>query len=97
MAGAGQILRRSKAPLSGARVIRRQQDSPGLESVVVRVNGHLRGTYQRWRKGAVRAYRHAVPYPFRPQLRPLPQFVGTTWPACGPAMQATVDKFVLGQ
>lgn len=37
----------------------------------------------------------ATPYPPRPQLRPLPEFVGTAWPACCSGMQARVERFVL--
>lgn len=36
-----------------------------------------------------------MPYPPRPQLRPLPQFVGTNRPRPDPAVQADVEHFVL--
>ena len=39
----------------------------------------------------------AVPYPPRPQLRPLPEFVGTAVPRPDPAVQARVEAFVLEQ
>ncbi|SDP46717.1 hypothetical protein SAMN05660199_03965 [Klenkia soli] len=38
-----------------------------------------------------------MPYPPRPHLRPLAEFAGTAWPACGPGMQARVERFVLEQ
>lgn len=38
-----------------------------------------------------------VPYPPRPQLRPLPEFVGTAHSRPDPAVQARVERFVLEQ
>jgi hypothetical protein len=38
-----------------------------------------------------------VPYPPRPQLRPLPDFVGTAVSRPDPAVQAAVERFVLEQ
>jgi hypothetical protein len=37
----------------------------------------------------------SVPYPPRPQLRPLPDFAGTALPRPDPAVQARVERFVL--
>jgi hypothetical protein len=39
----------------------------------------------------------SVPYPPRPQLRPLPEFVGTAVPRLDPAVQARVERFVVEQ
>ncbi|ADB74230.1 helix-turn-helix domain-containing protein [Geodermatophilus obscurus] len=36
-----------------------------------------------------------MPYPPRPQLRPLPEFAGTAAPRPDPAVQARVERFVL--
>ncbi|RBY76874.1 helix-turn-helix domain containing protein [Blastococcus sp. TF02-09] len=36
-----------------------------------------------------------APYPPRPQLRPLPEFVGTNVPRPDPAVQQRVEQFVL--
>lgn len=38
-----------------------------------------------------------MPYPPRPQLRPLPEFVGTAVSRPDPVVQARVEAFVLGQ
>jgi DNA-binding NarL/FixJ family response regulator len=38
-----------------------------------------------------------VPYPPWPQLRPLPEFVGTAVPRPDPVVQARVEAFVLEQ
>ena len=38
-----------------------------------------------------------MPYPPRPQLRPLPEFVGTAVPRPDPVVQARVERFVLEQ
>lgn len=38
-----------------------------------------------------------MPYPPRPQLQPLPEFVGTAVPRPDPAVQARVERFVLEQ
>jgi hypothetical protein len=38
-----------------------------------------------------------VPYPPRPQLRPLPEFAGTPSPRPDPAVQARVETFVVEQ
>ena len=38
-----------------------------------------------------------MPYPPRPQRRPLPEFVGTAVPRPDPAVQARVERFVLEQ
>lgn len=38
-----------------------------------------------------------MPYPPRPQLRPLPEFAGTARPRPDPAVQARVEHFVLDQ
>ncbi len=36
-----------------------------------------------------------MPYPVRPQLRPLPEFVGTNLPRPDPIIQRRVERFVL--
>jgi len=38
-----------------------------------------------------------VPYPPRPQLQPLSEFVGTAVPRPDPVVQARVERFVLEQ
>jgi hypothetical protein len=38
-----------------------------------------------------------MPYPPRPQLRPLPQFVGTASPRPDPEVQARVEAFAVEQ
>ena len=38
-----------------------------------------------------------MPYPPRPQLRPLPEFAGTAVSRPAPAVQARVEAFVLEQ
>lgn len=38
-----------------------------------------------------------MPYPPRPQLRPLPEFAGTASPRPDPAIQARVERFVVEQ
>jgi hypothetical protein len=38
-----------------------------------------------------------VPYPPRPQLRPLPEFAGTASPRPDPAVQARVEAFIVEQ
>jgi hypothetical protein len=38
-----------------------------------------------------------VPYPPRPQLQPLPEFVGTAVPRPDPQVQARVERLVLEQ
>ena len=43
------------------------------------------------------SYRHRVPYPPRPALRPLPQFAGTAGPRPHPALQARVEAFIVEQ
>jgi hypothetical protein len=42
-------------------------------------------------------YRAAMPYPPRPQLRPLPEFAGTASPRPDPAVQARVKAFIVEQ
>jgi helix-turn-helix protein len=38
-----------------------------------------------------------MPYPPRPQLRPLPEFIGTALTRPDPSVQARVERFVLDQ
>lgn len=38
-----------------------------------------------------------MPYPPRPQLRPLPEFAGTAAPRPDPAVQARVETFIVEQ
>src|SRR4051794_9877151 len=38
-----------------------------------------------------------MPYPPRPQLRPLPEFAGTASPRPDPAVQARVEAFIVKQ
>ncbi len=42
-------------------------------------------------------YGAPVPYPPRPQLRPLPEFAGTAVPRPDPAVQARVEMFIIEQ
>jgi hypothetical protein len=49
------------------------------------------------RGGKQTPYRRPMPYPPRPQLRPLPEFAGTAVPRPDPAVQARVEAFVLEQ
>ena len=39
----------------------------------------------------------SVPYPPRPQLRPMPEFAGTASPRPDPAVQAQVETFIVEQ
>jgi hypothetical protein len=42
-------------------------------------------------------YRAPLPYPPRPQLRPLPEFSGTASPRPDPTVQARVEAFIVEQ
>src|SRR4051794_12315786 len=42
-------------------------------------------------------YRRRVPYPPRPQLRPLPEFAGSARSRPDPAVQAVVERFIVEQ
>lgn len=42
-----------------------------------------------------RGYLAPVPYPPRPQLRPLPEFAGSASPRPNPAVQARVEAFIV--
>jgi hypothetical protein len=42
-------------------------------------------------------YRAPLPYPPRPQLRPLPEFSGTAKPRPDPTVQAWVEAFIVDQ
>lgn len=52
-----------------------------------------------WEAAALspRGYRAPVPYPPRPQLRPLTEFAGTADPRPDPAVQARVEVFIVEQ